>query len=814
MIEYDDAKALLRELINTVDKSEERNEAMTRLQIIDRIFFDCLGWNIHEDIAVEDYRDGKYADYVFYAPRPVFILEAKREGVYFDIKPAAVSNERILKTIVEEDDDLKLAVEQVSNYCHRRGVAIAVVSNGHQIIIFAANRSDGIPFLDGKSIVFYSLEDMCSNFKLLWNCLSKPAIIEKSLDSVIYSNKRPSTPPKLSSKVYPYPGTRYRNQFQANLQILSELVIEDLTRDDAIDIDFLKECYCKSGSISQHSMLSKTILEDRYASMFDDSTGIPYVTPVTLPGQSESQLLELDTIGKRPIILIGDVGVGKSTFIQNFIKIETAHLQDSHIMLYLDLGSKGAIATDLRTFLMDELIKQFKSKCNIDLYDDNFVRGVYNLDIQNFETGIFKRLKEVDISAYIKKEIEFLESKINNKPEHIQQSIRHISRGRKKQVVIFLDNSDQRDDKTQQIAFLIAQEIAQNWDCIIFISIRPETFNLSVKSGALSGYHTKAFTIAPPKIVEVIKKRLLFSLKITSGEYPIRRLENTTIQLQALSTIIKMFLNSINSDVRRHPLPVCIDNIANGNVRFALEAVRNFFGSGHVDTESYLYNYAEDETANIPLHDFIRALIFGDKQYFHPNSSPITNLFSIYNVDEVEYFLLPLLLGYLASRMNESTSAGFVTLDDLYAYANGHQYQNYSIDQSINTAIKGKLIETNARRTSLHGEAPTRSVRITSLGLYHINHLISMFAYVDAIAVDIPISDDKLWESMVDIDKIRDKNERLKARLKRVYNFTMHLNAIWEKMSLTHPTIDWNAHRQIITNEISRIGKRVGFSPE
>jgi hypothetical protein len=56
------------------------------------------------------------------------------------------------------------------------------------------------------------------------------------------------------------------------------------------------------------------------------------------------------------------------------------------------------------------------------------------------------------------------------------------------------------------------------------VALRPETFYRSLKIGALSGYHPKAFTISPPRIDRVIEKRLRFALRLTSGEIPIELL--------------------------------------------------------------------------------------------------------------------------------------------------------------------------------------------------------------------------------------------------------------------------------------------------
>jgi len=45
-----------------------RNEATTRLQLVDRLFFDCLGWNRAEDVVLEEPHGPQYADYTFSAP--------------------------------------------------------------------------------------------------------------------------------------------------------------------------------------------------------------------------------------------------------------------------------------------------------------------------------------------------------------------------------------------------------------------------------------------------------------------------------------------------------------------------------------------------------------------------------------------------------------------------------------------------------------------------------------------------------------------------------------------------------------------------
>ena len=56
------------------------------------------------------------------------------------------------------------AIGQAAGYCQRRGVPFGVVCNGHQLIAFLASRNDAVPPLEGRALVFASLEEMEVNF--------------------------------------------------------------------------------------------------------------------------------------------------------------------------------------------------------------------------------------------------------------------------------------------------------------------------------------------------------------------------------------------------------------------------------------------------------------------------------------------------------------------------------------------------------------------------------------------------------------------------------------------------------------------------
>ena len=155
-----------------------RETRRLRDHLIDRLFYDCLCWD-RESTVLEASRDGQHADYTFHAPRAIAIVEAKREGIYFEVPAGQRHLEASIPVLARDNPNLRSALEQVAEYCQSRGVPIGVVCNGHQIVAFIANRVDGMPPLEGRAIVFASYDGMLDRFLDLWQLLSRPGVEER-----------------------------------------------------------------------------------------------------------------------------------------------------------------------------------------------------------------------------------------------------------------------------------------------------------------------------------------------------------------------------------------------------------------------------------------------------------------------------------------------------------------------------------------------------------------------------------------------------------------------------------------------------------
>jgi len=801
-IDFQQAEINLQELINWYGENVNelsRNEATTRLHLIDRILFECLGWN-KEDCITEERINKKYKDYSFHCPECLFILEAKKEGTYFELPSGNQSLVFDISYFLKHAKDVGKAIKQAIDYCQENGTPYGAVCNGHQLIAFIASRSDGCPPIKGKALVFDSLQSIQNNFFLIWQCLSKQGIIYNRLSIELANVKQTLIPEKLSSRISNYPGFNQRNTLQTDLQILSELFIEDIARigEEASEIEFLKECYCKSGALSQYAAISKKMLQARYSSLFQRVTEGPSLSPVTSKKGLNPELLAKG-LSKRPLLLIGDVGVGKTMFIKHLYQIEAADTFEDTLVFYIDFGTQPTLEKDIEHFIYTEIQSQLKDKHGIDIYARNFIRAVLHLDIQRFEDGLYGDIRNTAPDTYRKKEIEYIEGLLENIDDYLRLCFNHIQKGRKKQIVMFLDNVDQRPYEFQERVFLVGQSMAERWPTTVFISIRPETFYRSRLSGTLKAYHQRAFTISPPRVDEVIVKRMKYGIGLLKTGIQLGSNENVLIKAESLSDYLGALIYSFEN---MRELNEFLDNMCGGNIRLALDFVRAFIGSGHVDTEKILNIYREQGFYNVPLHEFLRAVTYGDHEYYSPNTSEILNVFDITTADGKEHFLTILLLAQLDRLSQKSSIEGYVDVADIYSFLQSLGFTPSPIDWSINRLLYRNLIESPTR-THEHDHTISKIYyRLTSIGAYYIKNLVHKFTYVDAMVLDTPLVDATALAEILDVSRISD-------RLTRAKTFCDYLDSQWLALDAYELPFHWPTARKLINNDIKFITGRL-----
>jgi hypothetical protein len=772
------------------------NEATTRLRLIDELFFGCLGWT-KADCESERRFEGKYTDYEFSTVHRALVVEAKRDGVYFELPVGLTRHQRIsLRHFERYDEPIFAAIEQCLRYCQQRGTAFGAVCNGHQIIGFIASRADGVAPLDGEAVVFESPDAMKTNFALLWKCFSREGAASQGLAHELLPNTETPPPAKLSRSIPGYPGYKGRNALQTELKILADLVIEDVMR-VRDEYDFLRNCYAPTGALSQYSLLSRNLLEARYSSLFAKATETSQLAPVATKDGVNPELLAKSLSG-RPVLLVGDVGVGKTTFIRQLVRIEARDVLEKAIVLYLDFGSSPTLSDSVGNYVAREITRQLQA-LQINIESDEFVRRLYKSEVSRFETGIYGRLKSTDTGAYLQREIELLAELTSDRDNHLRRSLEFIEKSWHKQIVIFLDNVDQRPYEFQQQVFLVGNGMATTWPATVFISIRPDTFHKSRLSGTLSAYHPRAFTIAPPRLDVVIKKRLGYAIALVDGGQ-LAALESIKVELPTLREYLSILLLSFEN--RRDLIEFC-DNMCGGNVRQALEFVTAFLGSGHVDTKKILERSKPNNPYWVSLHEFMRAVFYGDYEHYDPTRSPIVNVFDISTADRREHFLVPILLSN-AERSGKRRSDGFVPVADFFVFTQNLGFTAAQIERALFRCIERHLLERPTRSADAEGEDGLNSgfLRISAVGAYYVQRMLRRFVYADAVVVDTPILDVAASDAIENVFTIHE-------RLRRAAAFVSYLDESWKQLGSPEAAFGWAVTASRLRLDLERIRERL-----
>ena len=660
------------------------------------------------------------------------------------------------------------------------------------MIAFIAQRI-GASWLAGKALVCRDLAHLQDEFPLFWQCLSPDGLFERRLASLLGNRQASNIPSKLSTRLLRFPAFRYKNNLQANLRAISELLLEDVVRTEPMKERFYSECYCETGALSRDALVSQRTLSARYNALFPPNESAPRLEPARSKDQTHPTLTNqilTEALSKRPIVILGDVGVGKTSFLEDLIFIRAAKEFRQSITIYIDLGAQAALSTDLREFVIAEIERQLYAKHNVDVYEDSFVRGVYDLDIKRFQKSYKVARVKGDKFQLNQATTDRVTELVADKAEHLRRSIQHVALGRKQQIIFILDNADQRVQDVQQTAFIIAQEFAQNWNSVVFIAARPQTFFQSKRSGALSAYPHKVLTILPPRPELVIEKRLLFALKVAEGKIPAETLQGVRLSIDSMAQFLRALIYSIEHN---RDLKEILANITGGNIRAVVEFVTEFIGSPNVEAEKIVRIQSETGRYSVPLHEFSKAAILGDYSHFNPSSSLAMNLFDVQSPDPREHFLCPIILSFILSSFANKDRDEFISTQDLIKEMQEHGFLPAQIDTALRRLTNKRLIETTERITfeedvtGLIGELP-RGFRATSIGAYHLRRWLGVFQYLDAVLFDTPIFDEAVRQTMLEHLESFD----IQHRLDRTTTFRNYLSSTWDGTKLHPQFFDWH----------------------
>jgi hypothetical protein len=237
--------------------------------------------------------------------------------------------------------------------------------------------------------------------------------------------------PAKASEFIPEPNRfRYRSNFQENLRELSSLLLEDVEDNPALKSAFYQDCYVPLEANNRHLLLSKRVIASRYRRVGDDGVAPSALAEIAKTGSSGELVLNNASLqgraGSRPIVVIGDVGVGKTSFFENlYEKLDQSEKSNTYF-LHVNLGIKATLSANIKTYVLDAIPAALKNGYGVDIETNDFVKTLYRSELQRFDKGVKGGVKAIDPLSYEKEKIGFLSELVARRDTHLHTALGHL----------------------------------------------------------------------------------------------------------------------------------------------------------------------------------------------------------------------------------------------------------------------------------------------------------------------------------------------------------------------------------------------------
>ena len=738
----DDSKkifdTLLKEWSENIDNIVTEEDA--RFQVIDRMLTEVLGWN-HSEIRTERNTDSGYVDYLIYSGgRNRLVLEAKRMSkLLIDTINPKVGEYKVNGAALASAKD---GLKQAKRYCIDTGTGFAVLTTGIEWIGFLAVRTDGTSPKEGKAIVFPNLQSIQAKFAKFYDLFSRESVLNEDYKIVIHQAEGL----QIQSVV-----ELYTIVDSAQIRLLNKTKI-------ASDLDqIFREFFSSMSGEHDIEMLSRCFVETKESREADSSLEKitrKLLNKIEVVSHGKDNELQkhikqaVETQRGDFVLIIGNKGAGKSTFIDRFFRlILEKSIRDKCLVLRVDLrDSTGDIET-----ITEWIIKELKDEIEGQLFKQESptyeeLQGIFYKEYERWKKGEYKYLYEHDKKEFKIKFGEYIYNLSKDSPlEYVIRLLQDSVRSRLMMPCLIFDNADHYPQQFQDAVFQFAQSIFRKVITFVIFPITDRTIWQLSKSGPFQSYDTTKFYLPVPSTKDVLSKRVDFvKHKIEESN---RREE------YFLKKGIKLNLQDINA------FAVCLEEVfvktdfvgriigwlANFDIRRSLQITQRIITSPRISIDDLVKTFLAGNSLMIPEWDIMRALISGDYTYFNQEENDfILNMFSIKR-DRVTSPLIKLsIIVLLQNRELSATTSelSYMSVEDVMNYLEPLGFSRTVVKHYMLTLLQHRLIEPYDPTEDIIYE--DLRVKVTSAGKIHYELATNNETYVTQMALTTPIRDNLL----------------------------------------------------------------------
>lgn len=754
---------------------DDKNEAETRLKVIDEVLFSVLGWIKDTDVSVEERvtEDGvtRFADYIIRTASTSLIVEAKRAGAAFALP---TNKKRLPLGGVLSEGELGQAIRQVREYCRKKSIPFAAVTNGSAWLVFPAVRIDEISFEDSEAHIFRSLDDIQERIVEFWELLSRERTLEGNLENELLG--RASRDERGVNIRQGLADAGYRLG-RNGLYGYIEPAIAVAMSDEALlqDAQALSACYVKTSERLKFDSRLQVHVRDHLPPLGHKT--------IRVRGKKHTALVDEKIAGSKAnlplrfVVLLGPVGAGKTTFLEYTRRVSAADAIDRKV-IWLPIDFKRSTAADSpRSFILRQLLDMIESDMSFQLGEWlGSVSKAYAETIEALRRGALYLLAKTDPSAFDLKVAEIVGRDRELVEPYVEKILSYAST--KWPIFLVIDNVDQLENSDlQEAIFIEAQALARRIRSNVIMSMRESTYLRHRDRPSFDAFQFESFYIDPPNVIPVLSHRFAYAKRVLSG----RAVKLTTekginIHVPDLSKFFDLTAYSLLEGETGFML----ECLSGGDIRRGLALVREFLASGHTNSDRAIATYLSDGLYRFPRHEVFRGCVLGSFKYFNDSSSLIPNLFDS-KLGSIGLQLLRVqIVSVLVHRAAEGIVDG-VAIAEMASVLNRIGVPERDLTNLIEDLHSRRIVQTT------DGLAPTSQslVAPTRLAAYMIKQLCREFAYAEFCSIDASVYDAdvllELRDLTAQIESAHGPVEKLGLRIERLRVFVGYLRRCEER---------------------------------
>jgi hypothetical protein len=667
------------------------NEAKTRLLVIDEILA-ILGWAKEEYEPELPSSSGGYTDYrLSIEGQGRLIVEAKRSGTIKalpkSIRSTKYSNSFLFKNYGPE---MQALLQQCTDYCRDCGIPYALATTG-DIWIVVLGFKYGIEWGKLQSYVWHSLEDLRSRFAEFFGLVARESVKNNSLEELFGSSilVNPQNPVRPRDRVEA-DADASTSPHRQTVELFFSHFMEDITKPNQADM--LNHCYVHSRNLDGYSRELQQILD--YDAILDEQdTRIEPVDEEKLENELESQL---ELTKPKTILLVGNIGSGKSTFVHRFIEFEARPRKN--ICVVVDLINEAIVQIQNGRDEEQRLARLVLKRLEVELggkedpFDPTILRLCFEPEVARFRKQR-ATLFSTNINSYRIQEDDYLSVLCGDAYAHLIGFINYVSKKKYKPWIAF-DNVDRGSDSYQEFVYGFAHKLSSEARCVTLITLREDTFKEAQAAGFLDVRTSdKVFRISAPEFGQVVSKRRKYvEYLIDNGGLP-GTLKRRVNLIQRLNWHIKNLVTGENNTIR-----VLISTLSLQNIRDGFAMMREYYLSRHstFSDETVARLEASDQKRTFDFEKeysrFIQALMLGDRWSYSEADSDIFNLFSVDPTEQSSHFLMLRILYYLRIFKNTNSSRISIKAERLLRDLVLLGHPRHHVNLAIRRLLAGRLI--------------------------------------------------------------------------------------------------------------------------